>query len=38
MAHMGERRSEHTALVEKPEGRTSPGRLSLIERIILVEL
>jgi len=38
MAHMGERRSAYTALVEKSEGRTSPGRPSLIGRIILVEL
>ena len=38
VAHMGERRSAYTALVEKREGRTSPGRSSLIGRIILVEL
>jgi len=37
MAHMGERRSAYTALVEKPEGRTSPGRLGLTGRIALNE-
>ena len=38
MAHMGERRSAYTALVEKSEGTTWPGSPSLFGRTILVEL
>jgi len=38
MAYIGKRRSTYTALVEKCEGRTSPGRPSLIGIIILFEL
>ena len=37
MAHMG-KKSPYTALVEKPEGRTSPGRPGLTGRITLNEL
>jgi hypothetical protein len=35
---MGESRSAYMALVEKPEGRTSPGRLDLTGRVTLNEL